>query len=163
MMLSRQLIFSLISIVFISCGYEDTAGDRVPVPKVDLACAFDEVLTCNQSNEGKMLYVGLTSDLEFNCEEELDLVLFQNNFKNYFEFTGQTQVEFNGIFLTGLVTRWFSSREFQVFHLPNKIYKTCAFIDLNDNGLLDLTEPVGSGLIDPSLDFESVLNWITYQ
>ena len=153
---------SLICTLLLSCGYEDEAGDRVAVPTIDLACAYDEVLACNSSQSGKRLYVGLTSDLNFNCSEELELLLFQNHFKNYFEFTGQAQVQFNGIFLNAEVSRWYDHREFQVFHIPNQPYKACAYIDLNGNGLLDLSEPIGSGIIDPSAAFDSVLNWTAY-
>ncbi|MCB0365588.1 MAG: hypothetical protein H6624_04145 [Bdellovibrionaceae bacterium] len=144
-------------------GCLQTGGSDSPIysfiPDVEVECAVDAVPSCNSS--GKIIYVGLTSDTDVDCESYL-VVLSSTNFAFSFDGSGSATSSYDGLAIRGTVSSWRGSQGQIIGELEKRTYRICAYIDSNGDGNLDVNEPVGSGLLSPGSSTVQLTDWFAY-
>lgn len=152
----KKLILLLIAaIAFTGCGSQE--GDFTVAPDIYFECNEINAL-CNASTAGKVVYMGLTRNLEIDCANEL-LDLEPSLFQSKFEYWGSTTAEFDGSYIFGAVTQWANSSGGKVHNFYDTDYKICAFIDEDDNDRLGINEMLAEQLFNVMISFEPVTSW----
>lgn len=114
------------------------------IPEVVVRCETAHHPDCSAPRAGKPLYVALTAN-EVDCTSYLANQKPQENLNNLFDAVGSSTVAHQGTFLTGRVNSWTNFGRVRIYDLPSRVYAVCAFIDLNNDGRWQPTEPIGQG------------------
>lgn len=151
------LLFILLSTIPLACTQGPPSDDAFNLPPLYISCNPGKTFGCQTTNIGKTFYVGLTTDTSVDCEMELfNVVLGQ--FHLYFDFNGKSTTTFSGE-MEGAILQWYDMQKRKSYYMQNKNYKACAFIDLNDNGIIDPLEPFGSLIFTPADNFPTIIDW----
>ena len=103
--------------------------------------------------------MGLTTDLNFDCESEI-YNLSPLLFTGTFDYSGGATVQDGGTYVWGVVTQWVNSAGAKVLSFEDTDYKICAFLDDNSNGTLDGVESLAEQSFNPSVSFFPVSSWV---
>ena len=154
-MLLRLLIgLGLFSLA--ACG-GGQAKQEVLVHDVYFEC--DEINTqCNSGTAGKTVYVGLTTDLNFDCASEL-LNLSPLLFQAQFDYSGQGTLQYDGSYVYGTVSQWANSSGAKALTFLDVDYKLCAFLDDDESGSLGINELMAEQTFHPYSDIYPITGW----
>lgn len=153
----KTSLFILMSISLSGCS-DSAIPVSSPSPFVDFECNAAQSNYCTSLGHNKKVYMGMTQDLSFDCEQEL-LLMDSELFVPSFDYSGSTLANFNGSFLDGIVTDWINSSSGRALTMPQADHMVCAFLDYNDNGQLDFNEPLATAVINPGEDFFALSQW----
>ena len=154
-----RLLLALSFIGLAACSGGGSSADYVRAPDIDFECDSIQSSHCDSNAVGKTVYMGLTTDLNFDCESEvynLDPLLFVATF----DYSGAATVQNGGTYVWGVVTQWVNRSGGKTLQFEDTDYKICAFLDDNDNGRLDGFESLAEQSFNPSASFYPVSSWI---
>jgi hypothetical protein len=116
------------------------------IPPVVVNCHSAQSAQCISQNVGHKVYVGLKSG-PTDCASHL-LTQGSQALTQIFEVTGSVTVGAQGPILVGTITAWLNFGNVRVYDMSAGRYVACAFIDINDDGKWQATEPIGEGEVD---------------
>lgn len=138
-------IFTPLSII--GCGRGVATQTRADQFKIE--CSEVRSAACSEVNSNKWAYIGLLSDVNEDCLGLLP-ILNSNLFYANFTYSGEVQVSYSEDGLKGNDLNWINDRQMPMFSLPATSMKACGFIDVNENGQLDIGEPYLDQVVDLS-------------
>jgi hypothetical protein len=150
----------LTSLLFLimACSSSNPGTDSFNLPPVFISCNSVATLGCQVQNTGKDFYVGLSSNLNTDCELELYSLISKEQFPLAFDFHSNSKTTFSGE-MEGSILQWYDVQNQPTFYMQNKNYVGCAFIDINSNGKIDPTEPYSQLLLTPDNNFPTFVDW----
>ena len=157
-MLFRLLLFFSLSLLT-ACSGGSTDGSYVRAPDIDFECDSIQSSHCDSGAAGKTVYMGLSTDVDFDCEAEI-YNLNPQLFVATFDYSGAATVRDGGTYVWGVVTQWVNSAGGKVIEIQDTDYKICAFLDDNSNGRLDGVESLAEQSFNPSVSFFPVSSWV---
>lgn len=157
----RTFICTLLLLLLSACSNEQ-ASDYIDAPNLDFECSFLDAQGCHTSNINKPIFIGLEDNLNANCRTKIAL-LKDTQFISNFIYSAWTLTITNGSILTGVFTHWVNYAQTPIINMPKQSYKVCSFIDLNENGQVDILEPMSESLLTlGENDFLPISNWSNY-
>jgi len=155
------LLLLLFVAAFLSACGEKKAAPHADAPWLDFECSFASANGCDSQGDEKIARIGLIEDLIIDCASHL-AGLSNSQFAAAFDYSTQTQTNLSGGIITGIAARWVNSQQMPVINLPKKTYSLCAYIDINENGQVDLNEPFLEDQITIGEDFLPLTNWSNF-
>ena len=135
-----------------ACSKSSRTGEYVRAPDIDFECSFIQSPLCDYQAAGKVVFMGLTQDLNFQCENQL-VELAADQVPLRFDYHGYAVVEDRGTHIFGVVTQWANAFGAKILNFLEGDYRVCAFLDDNGNGQLDYNEVVLEDFINPEEAF----------
>ena len=157
-MIPVKIILIISFTALAACGSRSDA-EYVRATDIDFECSVYQSINCDASAAGKTVYMGLSTDTNFDCEAEL-YNLDSRLFAASFDYSGATIAQDAGTYIWGVVTQWVNAAGGKTLQFEDTDYKLCAFIDDNSNGRLDLFEVIAEQSFNPSQEFYPVTSWV---
>jgi len=127
------------------CSKPNSEGVKA-IPPVVVNCHSAQSANCITQSAGATAYVGLSQG-SVNCSGTL-LSQGSQSLNDLFEVVGSGTVTVQGPFLVATVNQWFNFAHVRVYDLEPGVYAACAFIDLNNDGQWQPTEPIAEGQVE---------------
>lgn len=161
MQLRRTIIFIFLSFLLVACS--DARSIRyTDAPYLDFECNFADAAGCNPININKPIFIGLDDRIDTNCHTKLSQ-LKDDQLSANFMYSSWALTSTNGSIITGVFMHWVNYALTPVNTMNQQTYKVCGFIDLNENGQIDIQEPIGESLLAlGENDFLPISNWSNY-
>ena len=152
----KRLFFILFFLFLTSCNIFDGTS-LVPDMNIECSSSF-----CSESLEDKNVYFGITSDLDFDCEDDLVDFNDYDEFKDFFDVYQTEKGVWNSgekaLLLKEEIDSWEGDLDSNVFGFL-KPAKVCAFVDVNNNEKLDTDEPFSSDSVDLGFSSQVLNKW----
>ncbi|NQZ00646.1 MAG: hypothetical protein HRT45_08260 [Bdellovibrionales bacterium] len=156
LMRAKLILTSLLALLASGCVETgDSTGASDVIPDVEVQCNR----TLCASSGTATLYVGLTSDLDADCQDLINTFTNFNPFSQNFDAWGTGTVILDGGFQTAFITDWYDANNALIGRLEQGTYLMCGFYDTNDNQQLDALEGFGEDEIDFSEGYVIFDNW----
>ncbi len=163
----RKTLLSLSGLLLTSCLGGDNSGGSpfAPIPDTQILCS-STVIGCQTSQIGSKIYLGyLSQGLEISCDEFLHEISWQPPLRRHFDALASATAEahFQVPGLYGLFNSWQGPLGQTVFSLERGTYRVCAFIDSNDNGRWDISEPFAQGTVRVGEELmPEITDWVNF-
>ncbi len=150
----KKVLFFISFLILTSCSLLD--GTSL-IPDMAIKCKSS---VCSESLKDKDVYFGITTDLNFDCDDDLSDFDDYEKFKAFFHVyaKGRTVWKNSAIELKENIESWQGELDSNVFGFV-KPAQVCVFIDTNENEQLNSDEPIASDGVDLGFTLQTINKW----